>query len=114
MWVRLRLLAIPDEEMPLGPAEADTRNNRIKFRQSAYNQLCKGSVWALEVLAHELGHFKLNHDGIRFRKEGLNHSRRSGRDEPQAHLFARALIAPAAIAANFDTAESLATTFNMQ
>src|SRR3954466_8367281 len=59
----IRLLDIPDEEMPLGPAEADTRNNRIKFRQSAYNQLCKGSVWALEVLAHELGHFKLNHDG---------------------------------------------------
>jgi hypothetical protein len=46
----IRLLAVPDEEMTRTAAEADTRQNKIKFRQTAYNQLMRNSAWALEVL----------------------------------------------------------------
>ena len=72
----IRLVVVPNEELRHA-AEADTEQNRIRFRQTAYDQLRAGYEWALEVLAHELAHFKLDHKGIRYRSEGLSHGRKS-------------------------------------
>ena len=74
----IRLVVVPNEELRHA-AEADTEQNRIRFRQTAYDQLRAGYEWALEVLAHELAHFKLDHKGIRYRSEGLSHGRKERR-----------------------------------
>jgi hypothetical protein len=109
----VRLVVVPDEEMTYAAAEADPHEKKIRFRQTAYNQLMNGSAWGLETLAHELGHFQLKHDGIRYRRGGINHSRKIGNDEPQAHLFAKAFLAPVSKAAGFSSAKDLAREFNL-
>jgi hypothetical protein len=108
----LRLLAVPDEEMPY-PGEADPENNRIKMRQTAYNQLKAGSAWALETLVHELCHFQLGHRGVHHRRGGRDHSRQNADDEKQTHLLAKAVIAPAAAAMGIRSADELAQKFNL-
>jgi hypothetical protein len=109
----VRLVVVPDEEMTFAAAEADPHEKKIRFRQTAYNQLKNNSAWGLETLAHELSHFQLKHDGIRYRRGGINHSRKIGNDEPQAHLLAKAILAPASKAAVVYSAQDLAREFNL-
>jgi Zn-dependent peptidase ImmA (M78 family) len=92
-YVRIPNCSMPDEE-----AKFDPDKRIIYVRESTYLAAEKGEERARWTIAHEVGHFALNHRKIRNRSSDPKVIEKIAptirRDESQAHRFAAAFLAP--------------------
>lgn len=112
----LRVVRVPDEQLPHAEAEANSSTNTILTRESVYQRAKDWNPRARMILAEEVCHIALGHTGPRFRRRGSRNSAFSQteyRDEREARQLAALFIAPTALAKECASAEELAEQFFM-
>ncbi len=113
----LRLVPVPDDELPHCEAEADCFRKVISVRQSVYDACLEGEPRARMTLAHELGHIALGHTGIRYRKPDETYcgavDRRRRQEESEAKQFAAVFLAPLYLARECKSADEIGEKFGI-
>jgi Zn-dependent peptidase ImmA (M78 family) len=92
---------IPDNELTDAEGMYDPRVNTIFFPERAFKRLDSGDPRINFSVAHELAHYVLNHQAIRFRRAEKKLYERAApniqREEREANQFAAFLLAPDAL-----------------
>jgi len=110
----LKLIRVPDEQLPHAEAEANSSTNTILIRESTYHQAKDWKPRARLILIEEVCHIALGHTGPRYRRDpaqGKIYCRTEKRDEHEARQLAALLLAPTALAKDCSSPEEMAELF---
>lgn len=110
----LKLIRVPDEQLPHAEAEANSSTNTILIRESIYQQAKNWNPRARLIVMEEFCHIALRHTGPRFRRhatQGKIYCQTEKRDEHEARQLAALLLAPTALAKECASAEEIEARF---
>jgi hypothetical protein len=110
----LKLIRLPDEQLPHAEAEANSSTNTVLVRESVYQRAKDWNPRARMILMEEVGHIALGHTGPRYRRHQSQDqifSRTEKRDEHEARLLAALLLAPTHLAKACASPEEIAERF---
>src|SRR5277367_4285689 len=110
----LKLIRVPDEQLPHAEAEANSSTNTILIRESIYQQAKNWHPRARLIVMEEICHIALGHTGLRFRRhppQGKIYCQTEKRDEHEARQLAVLLLAPTDLAKECSSAEEITERF---
>ncbi len=104
-----------DEELPEDvEADANTDNGELRISERIWQQLKNGCVRARFTVAHELGHFFLNHKGkLRRDKQKRRQDPATIVQENEANIFASYFLSPTLLAKECKSAQELSNRFQI-
>ena len=92
---KIRVEAVPDHELPLWGAKADSDRYTIFLRRSIFSELHLADPHTRWAFAHELGHLILKHPGVRYKTTRRNFVFAvAKRQELEAQAFASEFLMP--------------------
>ncbi len=110
----LKLIRVPDDQLPHAEAEANASTNTIIIRESIYQKAKDWNPRARMIVMEEVCHIALGHNGPRFRRhptQGAICGPTEKRDEHEARQLAALLLAPTSLAKDCASAEEIAERF---
>jgi len=110
----LKLVRVPDPQLPYVQAEANSATNTILIREGVYQKIREWNPVARFILIEELCHIALGHVGPRYRRDPSNakiFSSSEQRDEREARQLAGLILAPTQFAKDCNSPETLAAEF---
>lgn len=104
-----------DEELPEDvEADANTESGELRISERIWQQLKNGCVRARFTVAHELGHFFLNHKGtLRRDKQKRRQDPATIVQENEANIFAGYFLSPTKLAQECNGAQELSEKFQI-
>ena len=110
----LKLIRLPDEQLPHAEAEANSSTNTVLVRESIFQQAINWNPRARMIVTEEFSHIALGHTGPRYRRhpsQGRAFSRAEKHDEHEARQLAALLLAPTHLAKDCVSPEEIAERF---
>ena len=108
---------VPDSAMPDAEAHWDAGKGLLRMRESIVGAMQRGEPRARMAIANEIGHFAMQHAGVRTRSTASPTSGRplleAKKEESEARRFAAMFLAPNYLLSSTDTVDDIVDRFGM-